>query len=43
MAYICARCGKKQKQTDNFVRCSYCGYRILVKSRPNLSREIPTE
>ena len=43
MAYICARCGKKQKGLDNFVRCSYCGSRILVKSRPNLSTEVSTD
>jgi DNA-directed RNA polymerase subunit RPC12/RpoP len=43
MAYICAYCGKKIKQLDNFIRCSYCGYRILVKSRPNLAREVSTD
>ncbi len=43
MAYVCAKCGKKQKQLDNNVRCSYCGSRIIVKGRPNLSREVPTD
>lgn len=43
MAYVCAYCGKKIKQLDNFVRCTYCGYRILIKGRPNLSREITTD
>ena len=43
MAYVCAYCGKKQKQIDGFIRCGYCGYRILVKSRPNLAREVSTD
>lgn len=43
MAYVCAKCGKKAKQLDNNVRCSYCGGRIMVKSRPNLAREVPTD
>ncbi|MDE1871560.1 MAG: zinc-ribbon domain-containing protein [Candidatus Micrarchaeota archaeon] len=42
MAYICAKCGKKNK-LDNNVRCSYCGSRMIAKSRPNLSREISTD
>jgi DNA-directed RNA polymerase subunit RPC12/RpoP len=43
MAYVCAHCGKKIKQLDQFVRCSYCGSRVLVKGRPNLAREVPTD
>ncbi|MGI0134613.1 MAG: DNA-directed RNA polymerase subunit P [Candidatus Micrarchaeaceae archaeon] len=43
MAYVCAYCGKKIKTLDNFVRCTYCGYRILIKGRPNLAREITTD
>ncbi len=43
MPYICANCGKAIKSLEKFVRCTYCGHRILLKSRPNLSREIPTD
>ncbi|MGD0729243.1 MAG: DNA-directed RNA polymerase subunit P [Candidatus Micrarchaeaceae archaeon] len=43
MAYICIKCGKKQKGLESNVRCSYCGSRILLKSRPNLAREVSTD
>jgi DNA-directed RNA polymerase subunit RPC12/RpoP len=43
MAYKCAKCGKEIKQIENFVRCIYCGSRILLKSRPNLYKEITTD
>jgi len=43
MTYVCAKCGKKIKQLDGGVRCSYCGSRRIVKSRPNLSREVSTD
>ncbi len=43
MVYVCAHCGKSIKQLDQFVRCSYCGSRVLVKKRPNLAREISTD
>lgn len=43
MAYICPKCGRKQKQLDNNVRCGYCGYRIIIKGRPNISREVSTD
>ncbi len=43
MAYVCIKCGKKIKQLERNVRCSYCGSRILLKSRPNLSNEVSTD
>ncbi|MCL5412305.1 MAG: DNA-directed RNA polymerase subunit P [Candidatus Marsarchaeota archaeon] len=43
MAYVCVQCGKKIKQLENFVRCPYCGGRILVKGRPNIAREYQTD
>jgi len=43
MAYVCAKCGKKQKSLEGGVRCNYCGSRIIVKGRPNLSREVSTD
>jgi DNA-directed RNA polymerase subunit RPC12/RpoP len=43
MVYVCAHCGKKVKQLDNYVRCSYCGYKVLVKARPSVPREVSTD
>ncbi len=43
MAYVCTHCGKKIKQIENFVRCPYCGSRVLVKSRPNIPRDVSTD
>lgn len=44
MAYICEKCGKKHKQLDGSnIRCSYCGSRMIAKSRPNLSRDVSTD
>ena len=43
MAYICAHCGKKIKEIDQSVRCPYCGYRVLVKARPNIPRDVKTD
>jgi DNA-directed RNA polymerase subunit RPC12/RpoP len=43
MAYVCAHCGKQIKQFDSFVRCTYCGFRILVKKRPNIAKEVSTD
>jgi DNA-directed RNA polymerase subunit RPC12/RpoP len=42
MAYICMKCGKRLKMLEGFVRCNYCGSRVLTKQRPNLSKEVPT-
>ncbi|MCL5440368.1 MAG: DNA-directed RNA polymerase subunit P [Candidatus Marsarchaeota archaeon] len=43
MAYICMHCSKETKTIEGFVRCVYCGGRILLKSRPNLQKEITTD
>ncbi len=44
MAYVCPKCKRSIKQLDNnVIRCSYCGSRILLKKRPNISREVPTD
>ncbi len=43
MPYVCTGCGKKIKQLDGFIRCQYCGSRVIVKSRPNISREVSTD
>ncbi len=44
MGYICLHCGKKIKKIEaNFIRCPYCGYRILAKERSALAKEISTD
>ncbi len=44
MPYVCTNCGKKIKALDTgFVRCQYCGSRVIVKSRPNIPREVSTD
>ena len=43
MVYVCAKCGKKIENVDEFVRCTFCGGKILLKSRPNIAREVPTD
>ncbi|MGB9732850.1 MAG: DNA-directed RNA polymerase subunit P [Candidatus Micrarchaeia archaeon] len=43
MAYVCLNCGKKIKDISNFVRCPYCGYRVVVKERSSLAREVSTD
>jgi DNA-directed RNA polymerase subunit RPC12/RpoP len=43
MTYVCAHCGNKVKSIDNFVRCTYCGHRVLIKGRPNIVREVSTD
>ena len=43
--YICGRCGKEVKNIEEgkFVRCPYCGYRIVYKTRAPLAREVSTD
>ncbi|MCL4362901.1 DNA-directed RNA polymerase subunit P [Candidatus Marsarchaeota archaeon] len=43
MAYICASCGKESKSLEKFVLCPYCGGRMMLKKRPNVSREVSTD
>ncbi len=41
MAYVCIHCGKKIKKLEqNFIRCPYCGYRVLAKERSPLAKEV---
>ncbi|MEM0201088.1 MAG: hypothetical protein QXD23_01660 [Candidatus Micrarchaeaceae archaeon] len=44
MAYVCMHCGKELKTLEkNTIRCSYCGYRVLVKKRSSLTKEVSTD
>jgi DNA-directed RNA polymerase subunit RPC12/RpoP len=43
MGYVCLHCGKKFKELGHgFIRCQYCGYRVLAKERAPIAREIST-
>jgi DNA-directed RNA polymerase subunit RPC12/RpoP len=43
MSYKCTQCGRKIPKIEGFVRCPYCGSRILIKDRPNISKEVSTD
>ncbi|MFP3278764.1 MAG: DNA-directed RNA polymerase subunit P [Candidatus Micrarchaeota archaeon] len=43
MAYVCLQCGRQIKDIKNFVRCPYCGYRVVAKERSSIAREISTD
>jgi DNA-directed RNA polymerase subunit RPC12/RpoP len=41
MPYICLHCRKEVKALEkNFIRCPYCGYRVLSKKRSTLAKEV---
>jgi DNA-directed RNA polymerase subunit RPC12/RpoP len=42
MPYICLHCGREAKSLDKFIRCQYCGYRVLAKKRSSVSKEVST-
>lgn len=42
MSYVCLHCGKEAKSLDKFIRCQYCGYRVLSKKRSSLTKEVST-
>ncbi|MCD6549418.1 DNA-directed RNA polymerase subunit P [Candidatus Micrarchaeota archaeon] len=42
--YVCGKCGRTIKSLDeHFVRCPYCGHRIIYKVRAPVAREISTD
>ena len=42
--YRCGKCKKEIKTLDaKFVRCPYCGWRILYKGRQPVARELETK
>jgi len=44
MGYVCLHCKREIKSLEkNFVRCSYCGYRVLTKSRSALAKEVSSD
>jgi DNA-directed RNA polymerase subunit P len=40
MAYKCLKCKKVIESTEERIRCPYCGYRIFVKTRPEVVKRI---
>lgn len=40
--YKCMNCGKELSEEDlkKRIRCSYCGYRILLKKRPEIVKKV---
>ncbi|ASI13398.1 DNA-directed RNA polymerase subunit P [Candidatus Mancarchaeum acidiphilum] len=43
MDYICANCGRDVDYNENFIACSYCNSRIVIKKRPSIPREVSTD
>lgn len=43
MDYICDKCGKKVDEGDKYIRCRFCGSRIITKKRQNMAREVSTD
>jgi len=42
--YKCSKCRKSIKQLDEiFVRCPYCGNRVLFKERPPVARDVSSD
>jgi DNA-directed RNA polymerase subunit RPC12/RpoP len=44
--YRCLNCGKEVEiklETARKIQCPYCGYRILKKDRPKLTRRVEAE
>ncbi|MBU5574979.1 MAG: DNA-directed RNA polymerase subunit P [Candidatus Aenigmatarchaeota archaeon] len=40
--YKCISCGKEisEEQLRGRIRCMYCGFRILMKKRPNVIKKV---
>ena len=42
--YICWKCKKEIKELDSkFVRCPYCGCRVLFKKRQSVAKEVSSD
>jgi len=42
--YFCLRCGKKFSDEElEFIRCSYCGGKVLVKETPPVAKRLKTD
>ena len=48
IVYQCVRCGRKVSSEEldlrgGWVKCTYCGYRVLKKIRPPVVKRIKTK
>ena len=44
MDYICAQCGTRQTSlSDKDMQCTKCGYRVFLKERPNIKKELGSD
>jgi len=41
--YECGRCGKVLENVADSIRCPYCGYRIIYKTRPIVAKKVKAE
>jgi DNA-directed RNA polymerase subunit RPC12/RpoP len=42
--YRCSKCRQSIKELDEiFVRCPYCGNRVLFKERPPVAKEVSSD
>ena len=39
MTYVCMKC-RKVSESEDRIRCSYCGFRILAKARPVFRKRV---
>jgi DNA-directed RNA polymerase subunit RPC12/RpoP len=39
MGYVCLKC-RKESDAEDKVRCSYCGFRILAKTRTPFKKRV---
>ena len=38
--YKCGMCGRELTDSASAIRCPYCGYRIIYKSRPLVAKKV---
>jgi len=42
--YVCPKCGKKFSDEElEFIRCSYCGAKVLFKETPPVAKKFRTD
>jgi DNA-directed RNA polymerase subunit RPC12/RpoP len=38
--YICQKCRRKTNESEKSLTCSYCGYKIFRKERPQVAKKL---
>ncbi len=42
--YVCAKCGREFKEAElTFIRCTYCGGKLLFKKTPPTVKKVKTD